>query len=102
LIQITWHPVSAGKINLLISAIREIKNAAVLQKSSDDTADPNVIADTTNPRSQRACSTDNEVYLHSRLRCAIQCRDDVLIEQRVHLRNDVGRAPQPRVIALAG
>ena len=62
----------------------------------------NVIADPTNPRPQRAYSTDNEVYLHSRLRRAVQCRNDVLIEKRIHFRNDASRVPQPRVIALAG
>src|SRR6266516_2415856 len=83
-------------------AIREVENAAVLQKPSDDTADTNVIADPTNSRSQRACSTDDEIYLHSRLRRAVQRRNEVLIEKRIHFRNDARRATKPRVIALAG
>ncbi len=42
-----------------------------------------------------------KVDLHSRLRCAIQCLNHVLIEQRIHLGDDPSRFALSRVLRLA-
>src|SRR5438045_1325884 len=42
-VQITRHPVRAADINLFITVVREIQDAAVLKKASDDAAHSDIL-----------------------------------------------------------
>ena len=72
----------------------------MLEKPTNNTAHANVVTDSANPRPQSANSTDQKINFHACLRCTIQCRDHILVEQGVHLGNDSRRPAQPRVIAF--
>src|SRR5437773_12343959 len=84
-----------------MTPVREIENATVFEKPAYNAAYTNVVADSANSRSKRTNSAYDEVNFNSRLRCPIEGRNDVFIEQRVHLGNDARRPSEPRVIALA-
>src|SRR5947207_12075219 len=60
-IKITGHPIRAGEVNVRLAGVFKIVNAAVLEKTSDDTDDANV-------RSEEHTS---ELQSHSDLVCRL-------------------------------
>src|SRR5262249_20473168 len=102
LVQVAWHPIGAPEIDLLLSAVGKVIDAAVLQKAPHDTADPNVIADPAYAGPQGANTAHNQVDLYTRLGRTVERHNDVLVEQRIHLGYDVCRPFMTRVLRLAG
>src|SRR6478672_2316895 len=63
--KVARHPIGAAEINFWIAAIFEAENAAVLQKSSDNTAYFDIFAHVGNADSQGAHSTDHQANIHA-------------------------------------
>src|SRR5437773_12203503 len=60
-IKITGHPILAGEINVRLAGVFKIVNAAVLEKTSDDTDDATVFTHARQSRSQTADLADDEL-----------------------------------------
>src|SRR5207237_9113834 len=101
LVEIARHPVGAANVDLLVAAVGEVVDAAVLQKSSHDASDTNVIAHSAHARAKGTYATDDQINLHSRLRGTIQSLHDVLVEQRVHFGYDAGLASLAGMVGFA-
>src|SRR5436190_23926455 len=61
MVQVSSHQVCAAEIDLLLTAVFEIEDPAVLQESADDARNADVLAKSRQPWSQAADSTDEEV-----------------------------------------
>src|ERR1700739_2039083 len=101
LVEIARHPVGAANVNFFFATILEIIDTAVLQESSDNTAHPDAIAQTANPRAQRADAANDQIDLPACLRSLVQGLDNVLVEQSIHLGDDPPRSTLPRVLGFA-
>jgi len=101
LIELAWHPIGAGYIDLFLATVGEIEDAAVLEETAYDASHLDVVADAANSGAQSAHASHQKIDLHSGLGCTVQGSDDVLIEQCIHFRDNSRRAPQTRVVALA-
>ena len=100
LVKIARHPVGARQIHFLMAPIRKEVNPAVFEETASHTSHVDAIADATHPRAQSAHSADNQIDLHPILRSFIQSHNDVFVQQRVHLGDDVRRTPVTRVLRL--
>src|ERR1700716_3634509 len=91
--QIARHPVGAAEVDLRLAAVLEIKDSAVLEEPAHDTADADAIADTTNPRPQRANAAHEQINVHSCLRSAVERLDNIFVDQGVDFDDDARRTP---------
>src|SRR3984957_1679100 len=66
-VEIPLHPVGAAKIEFRLAAVFEKIDAAVLQKSADDTAHANAAAKPAYARDQRALSPHDQIDLDAGL-----------------------------------
>src|SRR5207247_6967646 len=82
-IKITGHPIRAGEINVRLAGVFKIVNAAVLEKTSDDTDDANVFTQARHSRSQTADPADDEIDFHARARCFIEFLDDIVVNEGI-------------------
>src|SRR5947207_15418435 len=78
-----------------------MKNPAVLEKPAYNTDDANVFAEIGNFRTQTTDTADDQIDSHIRAGSFIKLLDDLLIDQRVQLRDNAGRFARPRVVTLA-
>src|SRR5580698_5292691 len=88
LVNISKHPVCAAKIQLGLAAITESENAAVLEKATDDAAHTNAATEAAHAGTQRARSANDQFNIHAVLRGFAERFDDLLVEQRIHFRED--------------
>ena len=88
-IKVTRHPVGTGKIQLLLAAVGKPEDTAVLQLTAYNAADRNIVADALNTRAQAADTAHNQVNMHACSRSLIQLLDYWLVNQRVHLGDDM-------------
>ena len=88
-IKVTRHPVGTGKIQLLLAAVGKPEDTAVLQLTAYNTAYRNIIADALNTRAQTADTAHNQIDMHACSRSLVQLLDYGLVNQRVHLGNDM-------------
>src|SRR5262249_40562446 len=95
------HPVGAAKVDVRCAAVFEIENSAVLEKTSDDAAHANAMAQSVHVGPQRARSSHDEVDFHTRARCPVQRFDHRLVKQGMHLGDDPCWLPAPSMIGLA-
>src|SRR5271165_1885013 len=72
LIEIPRHPVCAAEIDLRVPAIFKLEDAAMFQKTPDNTTHPNAAANSAQTGHQRTLSADNQVNLYPSLRGAIE------------------------------
>src|SRR5580692_982991 len=72
LVNVPVHPVRAAQIQFGLPAVSKHKDPAVLQKSPNNAAHPNPVADPAHSRTQRARTAHDELNLHARLRSAVQ------------------------------
>src|SRR5207237_277924 len=86
--EVALHPVGTREIQLARLAIAEEEDARMLEKAAHHRAHPDVLGDPWNAGPERAEAADDEVYVHAFARCAIQCFDDLWVDQRIHLRDD--------------
>ena len=75
LVEVARHPVGAAQVDLFVAAVREIKDAAVLEESPDDAAHANTVADSANAWPERADAADQQFDINARLRCLVQGYD---------------------------
>ena len=80
--------------------ICKIENAAVFQEIADDGADTDILADTGDSHLQAADTSDDQFDLHACRTCLIQSTDNILVAERVHLRNDMSILALQRIIFL--
>ena len=99
-VKIARHPIRAGKKNPWLPGIFEIKDPAVLEKPANDADDADVVAETWNLRTQATNPAHDQIDGHICAGCFIELLNDLLVHQRVHLRNDAGRLACQRVVAL--
>ena len=88
-IKVTRHPVGTGKIQLLLAAVGKPEDTAVLQLPAYNTAHRNIIADALNARAQTANTAHNQINMYACGRSLVQLLDYGLVNQRVHLGDDV-------------
>src|SRR5215831_11713693 len=99
-VKIARHPIRAGKENPRLTRIFEIKDAAMLEKPANDTDNTNVFAQIWNLRTQATDPAHNQIDGHFSAGCFIEFLDDLLIDERIHLRNDASRSACARIVAL--
>jgi hypothetical protein len=100
-IQVAAHPVRAGEEQLFVSPVEKVVHARVLQEAIDDGDDLDAVADAGHTRPQRANAPDVQADANPGLRCCVQRANDVLVDERVHLRDDFGRLPRFGASAFA-
>ena len=71
----------------------------VLEEAAEDRAHADVLREARHARPQRAGAAHDQVDLHAGLRRRVQRADHVLLDQRVHLRDDARRLAFARVRA---
>src|SRR6478672_5068158 len=67
-VQVTRHPVGAAHVNLRVTAVFEVVNAAMFQQSSDNASNPDVFRQSGNARPQGTYSTYDQIDLDAGLR----------------------------------
>ena len=87
-VQVSFHPVRAGDVKLLISPVIEIEDTGMLQKSSNDGTDPDVLAEPFDARTQTADAADDEINFYSIFGCCVELFYDVFVHQRIGVDND--------------
>ena len=73
----------------------------MFQKSSHDAPHADVMTQSAYARAQRTHAANNKFNLHSACDARYSALNDVLIQQSVHLGNDAGRLPFPRMFRFA-
>ena len=99
--EVARHPVGAGEVHLVLAAVGELEHAPVLEVAVDQRAHLDGLGDLGDPRPQAADAADEQRDLHARLRRAVERLDDVLVDERVHLGDDLRGPPLPRVLGFA-
>src|SRR5215813_12008628 len=99
-VKIARHPIRAGKENPRLTGIFKIKYPAVLEKPANDADNTDVFAETWNFRTQATDPANDQINGHICAGCFIELLNNLLIHQRIHLRNDAGGLACQRVVAL--
>src|SRR5439155_22051551 len=86
-VEIAPHPIRAGKKNPRLPGIFEIKNPAVLEKTADDADDADDFAEIWNFRTQATDPAHDQINGHICAGRFIKLLNDLLVHQRVNLRN---------------
>ena len=73
----------------------------MLQEATDDALDHDVLAHTRQAAPQAADAAHDQVDFHAGRRCAVERKDRIGIDQRVHLRDDASWAALARMLRLA-
>src|SRR5689334_10323394 len=64
-IKIARHPIGTGEVNVGLTGIFKIVNAAVFEKSSDDADDANIFAKRRHSRAQTTNAANDEIDLYA-------------------------------------
>ncbi len=77
-----------------------MENTTVLEEATHNAAHANAVTNPAYAGTQSTHATDDQVNVHACLRGTVQGHDDVLVEQGVHLCDDVSWAAVTRVLSL--
>ena len=67
MVQIARHQVGASQVDLFLTAVLEIIDAAVFQEAADNARHLDILADTRNSRPERAHAADQQPNAHTGL-----------------------------------
>src|SRR5713226_553421 len=101
LVQVARHPIGAAQVHVRLAAILEVKDPAVFQKSSYNTAHANPVAEAFHIGAQGTGAADDEVDFDARSRGPVERLDDWLVQQGIHLGDDSGRPLAPGMVRFA-
>src|SRR5688572_3105996 len=90
-VEVSRHPVGAADINFAMTAVLEIVDAAVFEKSPDDASHPDILGHAWDARSKRADAADDKIDLDARARRVVESIYDLKVGKPVELRCDPGR-----------
>src|SRR5437763_11810336 len=99
--KIPRHPIGAGKVHFRLAAIFKTINAAVLEKTANDTHDTDVVAQSGDFGTQTADSADNQVDSDLGIRRFVKIFDDLLVDERIELGHAAGWFAGQGVVPLA-
>ena len=100
-VEIPLHPIRGPDVELLATAVREVEHSRVLEKSSDDADDSNVLTQTRDAGTQTADTPHDQIDIDAGSRRSIQCIDHLRVHQSIHLRDDASRTSRAGVFSLA-
>ena len=83
--EITWHPVGRTEVVFGIAAIGEDEYSRMFEICVDDAHCRDVLADARKSWNERAVASNENTYLHSRLRSLVELCHHVLIGDVVYL-----------------
>ena len=95
-VEVARHEVGAAEDDLVVAAVAEPVDAAVLEEPAHHALLGDVLAHPGHARPQAAHAAHHELDLHAGLRRAVQLADHRLVDQRVHLEDEVRRRVRPR------
>src|SRR5699024_10270889 len=99
-VQVAGHPVRASHIDFFHTAVKEVKDPAVLKEVSHDRSYMDILAYAGDPNLQAADPSHYKVDLHAAGRRVVKGRHDHRIAERIHLTHNVGRNTFLRVLRL--
>src|SRR5450432_2878298 len=99
--KIARHPIRARQIEIGFAGVAEIIDAAVLEKTPNDTDHPDVFAQPLDFRAETANAADDEIDLHSGARSFVELFDDLVVDERVELGDDPPGLTRGGEVALA-
>ena len=98
--EIASHPVGAGQVEVVFSAVEEVENARVLEKPSYDGAHAYVLRQPRDSGTQRAYPAHDQIDFHPGVRSPVERLDYLGLDQGVHFRDDVPGLAGTRVIGF--
>src|SRR3989475_1065568 len=99
--EIATHPVCAGQVEVVLSAVEEVEDARVLEKPSYDRAHAYVLGQPRDSGTQRTYAAHDQVDFHPGLRSPVERLDHPGFDQGVHFRDDLPRLAGTRVVGFA-
>lgn len=96
-VQIARHPVRAGQIEAGVAAVFKAEHPAVLQKTADDGAHANLLAQARNAGAQAANAADNQQHWNAGAGGVVEHVDNLGVHQGVHFCRDAAGKPGARV-----
>src|SRR5687768_16769516 len=99
--KVSRHPIGRAEPHFNALGTTEGEDAAMLEKTVDDTGDADVIRDARKARSQTANAANQKIDLDAGLTRRIQRTNDHWLDERVHLRNDPARLALLRALRFA-
>src|SRR6266704_3611565 len=94
--EVAAHPIGACEINVVVPVVVEIPDAMMLEKAAENRSHPNIVGHPRDAGAQCARASNDQVDLHTGARCGVQRVDHGLLDQCVHLGDDL------RPLALLG
>ena len=73
-------------------AVAEGVDAGVLEEAADDGLDADVVRQARDAGAEAADAADDDHDVHAGLACGVEAVDEGIVDQRVHLEPDMGRA----------
>ena len=101
LVEVAGHPVGAGKERLFLAAVQEPVDPRVFEEAVDHRHHFDRVTVPLHAGTQRADAAHVQADADPLARCGVQCFDDLIVDERVHLRHDLGRLPGLRTTPLA-
>src|SRR5580704_15243359 len=95
------HQVGAAEVDLFLAGVPEIVDPAMLKETPYDAGHPDVFAYAFHSRSQAAYPAHQQINLYTSLRCFVQQADGALVDECVHLKDQVSTLAVAQMIDLA-
>ena len=97
-VEIARHEVGAPQVHLLVASAAAPEDPAVLEEASHDARDRDAVGHAGDARPQTADAAHEQVHPHARAGGAHEGQDDLGIDERVHLEDEVAGAPGALVL----
>src|SRR5579859_3925587 len=91
-IQVALHHIGASQIDLLVTIVAKVVDAAVLQETPQHTPDANIITDARQTRTQAAYAAHIQINADACLRGPIEQVNDLRIDKRIHFEDQAAVA----------
>ena len=88
--EIAIHPIGAGEKDPVVAVVQKIEDPAMFEKPSDDRTYADMFREARDAGSQGAGTSDDQVDFHPGLRGLVEGPNDLRLQERIHLRDDVG------------